>query len=772
MESRRSAPGRRRGSGPLGSALLRLAAACVSRPRWSLGLLGLVTLTSLAALTRLELRTDGAALHPLGHPVVRLSQQDAALFGDGDELVLLVEPRDGASRLTTAQGLRSLAALHRELAALAFVDGGRVLSAASLVDAPTSTFLEPGTFLRSIPDASEALAARVERLLERPSTAGLFLAPGGEAAAIHLSLRPGVDRAPAIGRLDSWLQAREDDALRASLLGPAVAESVLGERILADLARLVPVLLLVMGLLLAACLRTPGGVLIAGCKMGIVLAWTLGLMALTGTPVTLVTTILPVLLLAMAVTDEAHVLARLQPALWPAEGGDPPAAAGEAVLSVLAELERPLVLTSVSTAIGLLSFLAVPIAPVRQFGLFAALGLGLALLLTFTSTAALAVDLPASWFRPRLARAGGDRLAALESVFLRRRGAALFLGLVVLVAALPALRGLRVQDAWVANFDPDSELVQADRRFNELFWGTYRCDVVLQGGDGAFHRPEGLALLEAARARALGAVPEGGVLGPAEALRTVAGILGLTPPLTELSPRTLAAVARLAFLQDRGAVSRVLTEEGDEARLLVVLNDADYERARALERELSEELGHLAAAAGLSAHVSGSLPLANATVEATVHGQLRSIATTFVGIAVTLLVVQRRLGRVLLQLVPASAAVLLVLAGMGLAGLPLGIATSLFAALSVGVGVDFALHLTSAFDRRSAEGRGDERALFEAAAETARGRRWSTLVLGLGFLVLGASAFAPNRSLGLLLGAAIFLSYLATLAFLPRALTR
>ena len=67
----------------------------------------------------------------------------------------------------------------------------------------------------------------------------------------------------------------------------------------------------------------------------------------------------------------------------------------------------------------------------------------------------------------------------------------------------------------------------------------------------------------------------------------------------------------------------------------------------------------------------------------------------------------------------------------------------------------------------------DERlALLEAAGETARGRRWSTLVLGLGFLVLSVSAFAPNRSLGVLLAGAILLSYLATHAFVPRALAR
>ena len=38
---------------------------------------------------------------------------------------------------------------------------------------------------------------------------------------------------------------------------------------------------------------------------------------------------------------------------------------------------------------------------------------------------------------------------------------------------------------------------------------------------------------------------------------------------------------------------------------------------------------------------------------------------------------------------------------MGYAGLPLGIASSMFSALAIGVGVDFALHLSHAYGRPS-----------------------------------------------------------------------
>lgn len=104
------------------------------------------------------------------------------------------------------------------------------------------------------------------------------------------------------------------------------------------------------------------------------------------------------------------------------------------------------------------------------------------------------------------------------------------------------------------------------------------------------------------------------------------------------------------------------------------------------------------------------------------------------------------------------------------AGLPLGVATSMFAALTIGVGVDLALHLSCAHQRGRSLGLRAADALRAALEGTAQGRRWSTGVLSIGFLVLSASAFGPNHDLGILLSAAMLASYLTTYLFVPRLL--
>ena len=53
------------------------------------------------------------------------------------------------------------------------------------------------------------------------------------------------------------------------------------------------------------------------------MVWTLGAMGFLGVPITLVTTVMPVILLAMTVADEVHLLERLQVDLDAVDGHPP-----------------------------------------------------------------------------------------------------------------------------------------------------------------------------------------------------------------------------------------------------------------------------------------------------------------------------------------------------------------------------------------------------------------------------------------------------------------
>lgn len=757
--------------------MLTLARISAQRPVAGLTVLTIVTLALAAGLPRLRLRTDGAALHPVGDRTVELTAQDRLTFQDPEELILLLTSRPGGPALTSATGLRCISETHQSVAALPGIQADGVRSAASLIDVSTSGIASLGRFLDEIPDDKDELADLLSRMRRQPLTNGLYLDADGSASAIYAPAAAGHSRRELVERLERWAAGRGDGDFDLRLTGPVVAETLLGEKVLDDLSRLVPVMVLVVALLLLVCLRTAGGLLVAMSKTLAVLVWTGGLMALSGVPITLVTTILPVLLLALCVTDEVHVIARLQAKLQQSGLERRPPFASDMqnqLLSTLRELYRPVVYTSVTTAVGFLSFLSASIVPMRHFGTFAAAGILLAMLMTFTLTPALVMLLPRTWFVPgRPAINSRHSPLVDEKRAERRSSAALAAGLILLAAGLPGLLRLRVQDSWIDNFDPGSPLVQAEREFNAKFWGTYRFDLVLSGAPGLFHRPEGAALAAAA-ARVLSEAPHaGGVVTYLEPLDTVAELLGLSSGAEALPAEALDAVVQVAdAYREQTDIDRLATPDGHAVRSLLVVNNPDYLRARTLAEHVDREMSSLLEGSDVSFHTSGDLPLAVATVASLVRNQLRSIAWTLAGVGLLLLIANRRLSLTLIQLVPPAAAAWMILSAMGYAGLPLGVATSMFTALTIGVGVDLALHVTYAYERGRSQGLVSADALRESLEGTAAGRRWSTAVLAAGFLVLSASAFRPNRDLGILLSAAMAASYLTTSLFVPRMLGR
>lgn len=753
--------------------LLGGAGACARHARACLIVLALVTLASLLVLPSLEIRTDGAALHPAGNPVVMHARDDRITFDDPEEFVLVATPRPGNDPLTTADGLKVLKDLHEEITRLPGIDGSRVRSVASFIDVAASDIGALRTFLHDIPEGEADLAFLHERLATWPQAEGLFLTADGGAAAIYLPLAAGAERQQVASSLQHWVSRQEGSHLDLRLLGPAIAEVQLGELILADLARLVPLMACVMAVLLGACLRTPGALLVAMTKMLVVLAWTLGLMSLARIPLTLVTTVLPVLLLATCLTDEIFVLARLQERIRVAAPESGSMNATDHILAVLAALSRPIILTTATTAIGFLSFMTLSVAPMRQFGMMASVGLLVALLLSFTLTPALVAVIPRSWFlRSAGADVGGSSLDPREPLLMRHRSLALLSGILLVIVAVPGLLRVRIQDSWISNFDPESQLVQAERVFNTEFWGSYRCDIVLSGPEGYFHQPEGVALIARASAAAAEAPGVGGVVSSLAFHDAVAGMLGLAGRARELPPQALQAVVQVGAAYDWPDRQRFGTVSGDAARLLVVVNDPDYGKSLELMERLLIEMERIAGGAGLETRLSGDIPLAVATVNAVVQGQVRSIAWALAAIGLLLLLASRSLRLALIQLAPASMSLVVVLGAMGSSGMPLGIATSMFAALTLGVGVDLALHLTWAHQRAMASGLEPRSALRSALAAAAPAQRWSTLVLSAGFLVLAVSNLAPNRQLGLLLAGAMIASFVFTHALIPRLLAR
>jgi hypothetical protein len=98
--------------------VLPLARLALARPRAVLLALALATAALLPGLFRLELRTDGAAIYPLGDPTVRRTLADRETFQETDQVILLATARTGGPLLASPAGFRFLHEIGAPLQAL------------------------------------------------------------------------------------------------------------------------------------------------------------------------------------------------------------------------------------------------------------------------------------------------------------------------------------------------------------------------------------------------------------------------------------------------------------------------------------------------------------------------------------------------------------------------------------------------------------------------------------------------------------------------------
>jgi predicted RND superfamily exporter protein len=175
---------------------------------------------------------------------------------------------------------------------------------------------------------------------------------------------------------------------------------------------------------------------------------------------------------------------------------------------------------------------------------------------------------------------------------------------------------------------------------------------------------------------------------------------------------------------------------------------------------------------GITLSFAGDVAVSQTLIGAIVGTQVVSVAAALAGDFVVTALIGRSLMFGLLCIIPSSLAVLMNFALMGWLGMPLGVATSMFSSMTLGIGVDYAIHLMQCYRHERAAGVSRESAVIEAMKITGPAILGNTLAVTLGFGVLMLSQVPANARLGGLLVLSLFNCFAATMLVLPAVLGR
>jgi predicted RND superfamily exporter protein len=261
----------------------------------------------------------------------------------------------------------------------------------------------------------------------------------------------------------------------------------------------------------------------------------------------------------------------------------------------------------------------------------------------------------------------------------------------------------------------------------------------------------------------------GGVLGPAQFLETAAFVTQPDDPGSRVLPESPEAAsilwhnAEVALGSER--LHRIVDADHARGLVTVFLRGSNFADTRRLMADLQDWERRRLAPAGVRLGFAGDVAVSQALIGAVVTTQVQSLALSLLGIFAVTAWLARSPRRGWLCVVPAAFAVLLNFAAMGWLGIPLGVATSMFAGMTLGVGVDYAIHLLARASRLRRLG--DETALASALAATGPAILIDSASSILGFGVLLLSQVPANHRLGGLLSLSLGVCVLATLWVVP-----
>ena len=767
----------------------RFTRMVLSRPKTVIVALLAATAAMASGLCKLTIDTDVTRDLPSKIPAKRLYDRIREIFPSREMVIVGITGTD----VFTADGIRRLEKLRRQLEQLHGTDGVLCPTNARLIylDAQGSLQIRPAADPLPSSDAEAQRLAR--RLLAQPAYRGVLVHPSKKAVLCMVMVKAATRESDVAGRVIELADdSGRNQGFEIHVTGRAAATYWARVLMGRDMGMLTGIALVVMIVLLAGLFRSWRGVVLPLGVVSAAVLWSLGLMGHTGIALSHSTEVLPILLIAIGVADSIHILKAFYSQAR--EGGP----AAEVVARAMTQLNRPVVLTSVTTSAGFLALNTSGIESIMTLGLLTAFGVMVALLFSVAF-------LPASLSLLQVPQArkdkGRGRFVVLERVaesyarlLCGHRAKVLALVLATVAAAGWGATRVPVEMSNLDNFPAGHRFRLDTEAVNRYFPALSTMMVVVEGGGpDAIKNPAVLRSMDRLEQFLRRRPHVGAVQSITSLLKQMHRVLHGDDPEQYRLPREIEheqqpvtsdeASARVRKFEVPGRqlvaqylqllelsgkpqeLSHLVTYDYSTARINVMV---DTDRSSLLDplsndvRDfISREMG------GVRAELTGMSELIRAVNRMVISGQSWSILTSLVLVwLVTAMLFSSAVLGVFATL-PLFFSLFLNFGVMGIGGMALNVMTMATSSVAVGVGIDYAIHFIHRFQMERAALYGWREAVVRSMRTSGVAVALNALVVAAGFGVLVASSFGGVAQMGFLIALTMLTSAFGALTVLP-----
>ncbi|MBN1450244.1 MAG: MMPL family transporter [Anaerolineales bacterium] len=452
----------------------KLAELVVGRPKTWLSIIGIITIFLGYQIRNADINDNILSYLPATDPEVQFFKQIGQTFGGTEIIVIALECAD----VFTQQSISNIKGLTDKLKEHPNIT--HVTSLTNIIDIrSTESGLEVAELIDKIPSQNDALERLRNRVMGKDLYVNTLVSKNGKFAAVICKVRQGADH-NVVSRQVKQISREYESAFESLYFsGQPVMEDDITYWIKRDMTALIPFVVILVICALYWSFRSWFGVVLPLLTVAISVVWTIGLMTIFGYKINMITEIVPVILISVGSAYGIHVVNRyLEERRIEQSNRD-------AVAGALKQIAPPIAMAGVTTILGFIALISSSLSPIKEFGVFTAIGVFAALILSLVAIPSALIFIRVS--EKTYARAADDQtliggfLSFLYRFVLKRTKTIFWVFAALVIICIAAIPGIQTESDLSNYFKEDSPTRIAERIIGDNFGGARPIQIGIKG---------------------------------------------------------------------------------------------------------------------------------------------------------------------------------------------------------------------------------------------------------------------------------------------------
>lgn len=693
-------------------------------------------------------------------------------FGVQDMIIVILKD----STILTQKNLTRIREIDRGFSRLEGISNiNSLFTARKITGSEGAMIVDP--LISSIPDTPEEMDMLRHNILDNRFANGIVCSQDMTSAAVTGTVNPAVPEHVTLARVDSIAKASENGAEILTGGLPYIRRYIISD-VNHDAVFLIPLALVLMLGVLKLSLGDWKSVFLPFSVVLLTVAATMGLIPLIGWKFSILTLLVPIILISVANNYGIYLVARRQELKRMEE----PPGRREMIREITGSLNMPVLFSGLTTIAGLLGLLAHSIIPARQVGALAATGVTMALTMSLLMIPAVI------WFREKPAKQRKNlqgkvikmkpkkerdltkdllsrSLAKLSDVVVTKPGSVLLVSAVITLILSFGIIFLRT-DTNQENYFPRSHPVRkASEVINKNFGGSQTISVMISGN---IKDPGVMKKIDELTHHLKEQDGVGNVFSISDVVREMSKAI-YEPGETgyDKIPDSAEAIAQMFELYNMSGNpddwKQLMNFENTRAHLLVKLSKPDNHVITALKKNIRVFTAGFPADVTVGGYAIIMADFANSII----RGQVSSLIFALLTVFILLSIIFRSVKGGLIGSIPLAVSIVIQFGVMGLTNIPIDAATALLSSIMIGVGVDFTIQYLWRYNTELRKGSVHAEAIAISLKTTGRSIVINALSVMAGFSATFISGFLSIRYFGYLVLLSIGSCLLCAIIVIP-----